>query len=474
MNVIIVGFAGLLSAGLLLAKPAVDPAAVCALPAGFHADLELDGNTNTVLSGRTDYPALQEVKILIHRPNPFKYNYRTTYTARVLESEAVAQFLQYLGLPPADAPAGGGATGSGVLSADPSQCKAAGDRFRADAIRSVKQKLEAARKALTAKRAEVVRINDFVSAISGDSINNCNAVVVEAGIIRQLLQTVGEVSQLETLIAEAESALSGDEMSLAEQLNKWGESNSQCDGTKSSLAKEIDTLKQDIEKTRKAVDQVKDALVSEELAKTRRALSGRIEAVLTTDHPFYYRFSLPNPTEPTQFDITGAKQEMFPSAGQMVVAAQVVKVTVGRPRFTLSAGIGATSLGERNVVRQAGTPDGAQVFGYDKNSSVRPALVVLGTGHIYNFKSRDMSFGLSTGFLLGSQAGSANFEYVLGPSFGFLRNLMIVTPGMHIGKRQHLAQFSIGSAVPDKLTDPLPIENNWRPGFMISITFRVR
>jgi hypothetical protein len=80
--------AGLLPFWLSLAQPAADPAQVCSVPPNFSPNLELDANTNTVLSGRTDYPRLQEVKVLVHRPNPFKYNYRTTYTAKVLESEA--------------------------------------------------------------------------------------------------------------------------------------------------------------------------------------------------------------------------------------------------------------------------------------------------------------------------------------------------------------------------------------------------
>ena len=474
MTIMKIGCAGLVSTWLTFAQPAVDPRQVCSPPANFTADLTLDGNTNTVLSGRTDYPTLQEVKVLVERPNPFKYNYRTTYTAKVLESEAIAQFLKYLGLPP-EPPAGGGAAAAGAPSSvDPPECAAAAARFRGDVLAPVRSKLAAAKAALAAKRTDIERINDFISAISNDSIGNCQQVVVEAGVIRRLLSTIAEVNELERLIADTESALTSGGSTLAEQLDAWGNVNKVCPNTKATLAAEIDKLKKDVEAARKAVDQVKEALASADEVKTRRALGGRIEAVLTADHPFFHWFALPRPVEPTQFDIAGGKQEMFPEPGQMTAAAQVVKVTVGRSRFTLSGGIGVTSLGERSIIRQAGPPGGGKVFGYEKNSPLRPVLVVLATGHLYNFRNRDASFGLSTGFLLGSQSGSANFEYVLGPSFGFLRNLMIVTPGVHIGKRQQIARFHIGDAVPESLADPLPVETNWRAGAMISITFRMR
>lgn len=473
MTILTIARTGLLSACIAFAQPAVDPARLCSPPPDFTPLLTLDGNTNTLVSGRTDYPTLQEVKVLVERPNPFKFNYRTTYTAKVLESEAVAQFLKYLGLPPEPAPAAGGVSAA-LVPADPVECADAAAKFRADVIAPVRAKLAAAQRALAGKKAEIQRINDFISVISSDRLGNCHQAVTEADAIRRRLQSVAEVGELETLIAEAEGGLTGGGSSLPDRLDKWGNENKQCPGSKQALAAEIDKLKAQVEGTRKAVDGVKEALASTDSVKTRQALAGRLDAVLTADRPFHHWFTLPVPDEPTQFDIAGGKQEMFPTPGQMTAAAQVVKVTVGRPRFTLSGGIGVTSIGERNIIRQAGPPDGSKVFGYDKNSPLRPALVVLGTGHLYNFKTPDLTFGLSAGFLLGSQSGSANFEYVLGPSFGFLRNLLIVTPGVHIGKRQQIARFRIGDTVPASLADPLPTETNWRAGALISLTFRIR
>jgi len=156
--------------------------------------------------------------------------------------------------------------------------------------------------------------------------------------------------------------------------------------------------------------------------------------------------------------------------------SQQVVINVGRSRFSLSGGVGISSLGQKTIGRVPDKADATkQVFGYTEESSLRPALVVLGTGHIYQFAKVDASLGASLGALVTTGTNTnASVEYVMGPTLGLLRNLLLFTGGVHIGRRDSLTAFELGKPVPGSATDPLPVQKNWKAGFMFAITYRFK
>jgi hypothetical protein len=72
-----------------------------------------------------------------------------------------------------------------------------------------------------------------------------------------------------------------------------------------------------------------------------------------------------------------------------------------------------------------------------------------------------------------SGEGGTDLEYIVGPSFSFMRTLFI-TPGLHIGRVPKLAGgFKLDQEVPEGISEP-PIEKAWKSGFVVTFTYKIR
>jgi len=163
---------------------------------------------------------------------------------------------------------------------------------------------------------------------------------------------------------------------------------------------------------------------------------------------------------------------------------QIAKVElIGIPdKFSLSGGIGISTLSDRKVVRrtsQGATPtaDPITKFDYDSDSSgIRPAVLVLLNAHLRKFslfEKRDATFALSSGIIGANRGEGTQLEYTMGPSLGLLRNKLFLNFGLHLAKVEKLAGgFNLGDEIPSKLQDPLPTKRSWKPGFMFSISYQ--
>jgi hypothetical protein len=155
---------------------------------------------------------------------------------------------------------------------------------------------------------------------------------------------------------------------------------------------------------------------------------------------------------------------------------QTVELHTGESRLALSAGLGFSSVPDRQIARQISLGDTAgglaNRFGYTSNSAFRPSGVVMLSGRVWGRGGAGLA--LSAGLVVSSRGGG-EAEFVAGPSISLLHNLMLVTAGFHAARVPALAGgFKIGDKVPADLQDPLPLERSFERGLMVALTFRIR
>ena len=207
----------------------------------------------------------------------------------------------------------------------------------------------------------------------------------------------------------------------------------------------------------------------------------RAKAVIGSDSPFL-RVIYPDTSSGSRgITVDISRQDLRTAASQMA-SVGTVQITVGEAHLSISAGIGFSNIRERSIVRQASAGDTAGTtvsrFGYDKNSQFRPSAVVQLNGHLWSVKNLlgtgPGSVALSAGLVVSNRADNTELEYLAGPSL-LPEEPCFVTAAFHAARVPQLAGgFKIGDKVPDGLQDPLPLQKNFRPGFILSITFKVR
>jgi len=441
------------------AQDAAGKACHSVVPTGPHVLIDASSMSTT---GSLTYPKLMTVPVYVHNKNPYKYDYQFTFTSQILEAAPVEDLLKRLAIPlvapaAAPAPAGGAATAAGC-----------GIALSLDKLNiALKAKLAAARQALDDKVKLAGEVNAFIAEVSADSIGaKCVTLYDEAKRLQPLLPDLSDVSALKAELGQAQKDFDAYKAQAIQGSCNAGD-----------IADEINAREAELKDLQADVQTWATGLGSKENQAVRQALAKRIHTALNEPTAFRGKiFDLPEPDEPTAYTITGARQERFPNSGTMTRMAQEAVVKVGRSRFSLSGGVGLTTLGQRTIGRVPSPTDPTkQVFGLTEDSSIRPALVVLGTGHVYQFDKKDVSLGLSLGALV-APSGNANatVEYVMGPTVGLLRNLLLLTGGVHVGRRDKLTAFQLGDPVPGSATDELPLQKNWRTGFMFAITYRFK
>jgi hypothetical protein len=154
----------------------------------------------------------------------------------------------------------------------------------------------------------------------------------------------------------------------------------------------------------------------------------------------------------------------------------LLTVTCSSP-FALSAGAAFSTIGNRQfaIVKSAPASGTTSVneFGITSDSKITPYPIAMAHARLTNWADNRYALHFSFGVgakLAGDSSGGSSPEFLVGPSFSFLRTIFL-TAGLDIGKKSKLAGgFSVGGTVPTDITTP-PISSSYTEGFGFAITF---
>jgi hypothetical protein len=149
--------------------------------------------------------------------------------------------------------------------------------------------------------------------------------------------------------------------------------------------------------------------------------------------------------------------------------------TFGAPRIVVSAGVAAVvGLPNRQYQKvQAQGQSSGTTIEYSTNSSFRMSPLITAHGRLYQYHE-DNSIWATLGVTASSNNSGVSAEYFLGLTSSFLHNWVFLTPGLYIGQSQTLTGgYKVGDQLPASFTGSLPVQQNYKPGFGLAISFRV-
>ena len=442
------------------------------------ADLIIDANTGEMTDGQLSYPGHQKIKILFTNKNPFKYEYRFGVKAIALDQAIISEGLSILGVtiperPGAQPPASFGA------------CDLPGDTpnaFDEAFIKAQKAETELTNLLDTFKSA-VDQYDDFIKITREDSIS-CKAVCDPALRLQPkldfLIANVSVIDERVTALEKAVKAAREEHTKLLAKINA-----------------EV-TVKAEIKKCMDVANPRADPLAA--LEKRLPSYQEIRTKVLANKTQFAILNNIIRGLGPTSFSET--RTAVGPSdvtlstfrrnlreegAKEVQATASPVKVTVGESRFSISGGIGWSSINRAKIVRQA-APDPSsstggtiEVFGEENGSHIQPQAVALVNARIgrefrlFKFKSVPASFGISTGVVILAADDTSGMSYLLGASLILNDNAFVVTLALHSANVARLSSgFHIGDKIPADIKGTLPVENNRTEGVMLAVTYRTR
>ena len=438
--------------------------------------LIVDGNTGAIVDGTTKFAEGAKVQVIVLEPNPFKYLYQVRVRSQPLDAGIALQFLGLLGLPQpvmdslngvkaAAAPAGTCTTDQ-IAKWKDFQGRLDKLTTEHDSLVGEVNKLPAATKA----------IQDFQEATKGEELpcDNIATILQQAKDLKGLADGAPLSKRDATLIDDA-TKLQTDVAAVSPKAVSGDEN---CDLAQQKV------FKDQLAKLLKDANDMKTQLDTYAKAKPELdPIYKRAQTVISSPTPFL-SINYPNTTGgPRAVTVDSARQDLRATDAKMT-SVGTYELTVGESHLSLSAGIGFGGIRERSIIRQAGpgdTPDTTVTrFGYAKNSQFRPSAIVQLNGHLWHFANflgtkQPGSVGVSTGIVVSNRADNTDLEYLAGLSLGFLHNVVLITPAFHAARVQQLSGgFKIGDKVPSTLQDPLPIQKNFKPGFILTITFKVR
>lgn len=416
--------------------------------------VEVDSNTGEILEGSTSYAENKKICLIFTKKNPFKYRYRITTKVSSLDQSVIQSGLGLiLSEFKLDLPLGSS------QSSVPRSSKIIDDitKFQEMAKKSLADTAKAYSE--TKKKYE-----DFQRETSVDDITP------QVAICNKAQQIYSSLGGLTAAISDSKKALE-----LFFKSIKDNEANL-----------DSESLKAFQEIALKLADQFKKGLpIWQEGDKSFHELAGLIYKVLNSSDSFYEIKYPSTQGESKQVTVDIKRTPLrIPDAKEEQLA--LISIQVGQSRFSISAGIGFSTISDIKIVSQQSLiPDGrggqmlGARFGFSNGSSFKPSGVALLNAHLFDVPSQKFPFSvaLSTGIVLANRGESnVSTEFIAGPSLGFLNNKLFTTFGFHAARVDQLGGgFKIGDPVPAGLaSDSFPIQKIWRKGFILAITYRIR
>jgi len=438
--------------------------------------VEIDANTGTIIHGRLKHNE-GPVQLIFVRKNPFKYNYRFEIQSAPLSVAIISSFLN---LKPGFSSTVSSIIGQelAVRPAPPGpDCPGASDEW--DKLYKAAQPLTAKSAALKKKLEEKSKISDsleaFIKKTDTDWIprEQCEEVCRKADYLAQNLKELIELADLTKTVQELK-ANTEELKPLIAAFNAKRETLKGEDATDCDVAEElknINNLFTDIANHEKAVS------ILEANKKASEQMNRIVKSALAVDHPFDEEFSL---TDDTGNSIRIFRTNLREDDAKEQQIGRTIQIDVGESPFSISAGIGFSTIEDKRFIRQSFVKDGmlGARFAEENKSSLRPSAMVILNGHIEHFSffaANDATFALSTGFIFSSRNNVTDTEFIVGPSLGLLHDNLFLNIGLHVARVDSLGGgFKLGEPIPANLPDPLPVEKNWKCGFIFGITYKLR
>ncbi len=451
--------------------------------------VEIDANTGAVLKGSDEYPNGTHLRIYVVKKNPFKYTYRIKVQSRLTESALASAFL---GLIPGMSDAIGKFQPSTetpathakglLLESAPPPCTDDPGLKEFENLHHDGDARLAEGEAIKDKLAELAKKHDTIKDLYQSAYDNINKYPEEVDDCRALCESVTKAyPELRTLeLGDLRSKVDSFKSGASDLVNRveiYKKDHPSCSNEKDVAAQlqAYATLKADAEAYDKALK------IIEADKKKFEHLADIIDDVFAQSSPFVYVDDPPTGGRPKTVSIEISRRDLWKDGAQYE-PVKSLEIQVGESVLSLSGGIGFSTIGDVKVVRQAGmVPDPndstkkvlGTIFGYQSNSSFKPAGVVMLNG--MPWRSGGVGLGVSAGLVISNRNDTAEPEFICGFTLGFGRNTVLLTTGFHAARKEKLAGgFNIGDPVPSDLQDPLPIEKSFAPGLMVTITFKLK
>ncbi len=449
----------------------------------------IDANTGEV-QGETYFSRGSRVEVVFINKNPFKYSYAFSIDTEPVDSSAV--LATFFGLVPVLAPvsglwnnskdaaetakidAGAAPVAPPVPGAQP-VCGGAEkqilDRFGRDVKLMITEGAglrPRARGVATNFAVAQLNYSEFLAAVQPDAIV-CSVITDRADNTRKALVdfTVGDLPEK---VAKYKKDIEG----LQEVIGYFRPSPA-CSARHTELVLIAQGLRMQAEELSAQV---------EEAAKGKKSFGGlvqTIDAIAATTASYYETRRVSGGWK--SFKAT-AKIVRTPRTPENATAepAKAVELQVGQPFFSLSAGLGVSSIGETVTSKESSLiPDGSggeelgERFAVTEESDPAPLGAVLLNANLWRpWKKRDRTVAVSVGVTIGSSDQASNFGYLIGPSLALLNNSLYFTLGYHLRDIKTLGGgFEAGDPVPAGLQG-IPLRGETKEGVMFVVSYKIR
>jgi hypothetical protein len=441
----------------------------------------IDANTGDPIGGRTRFPQTDRVQILFVNKNPFKYVYRFDVLTTSLEESIIKDGLKLLGvkLPQAPAPGVEGSPHAFNCDADVEAEKSKYDDAAKAALTSETQLLAVIKNYQTS----MDKYDDFIKLTDDDKLD-C-AVSCEAGknLVPELDRLIGDfatvdagVDSLEKAVQKARAAETALREAVKAKLTD--------EAKRTTCAKSIDDLDDPLVRLEKRLTQYKVARDRAKENKDRFEQLRKLIQSLTTSSFTETRSAVT--TGPSEVKVTLYRRNIREQGAKEEQVGTPLTLRVGESRFSVSGGIGWSSINAAKVVRQlAPNPDDKnatiEVFGEEGKSRILPQVVALlnsrlgGEFNLFRVRSLPASFAWSLGAVVVDTTDSSGISYMTGPSILLNDNAFVVTLAYQSSRVERLASgFQLGQKIPADIKGALPTEKKREDGIMVAITYRTR
>lgn len=460
------------------------------------AFIEIDANTGQILGGATRFAQGEKVQVIVTNKNPFKYVYRVQVVSSPIDQAIIGTFLRFIPGPGSlfsSALALPNPQAAPVPTPDPlgitersTDCDPA-TLNRWQVIKDEEAKLVAAVSELKMEAKDIADIHKeyekFVQDTDKDALGaQCPGICDRADALSGKLDKLTELDAFKKKIELLRKSAGAVQVLLGTLSADEIKDCQLADGVaavKSNITNANDTAKL-LEDDVKKLEAVKASI---------EAMTKIIRAAVADENAFREQHFPYTGAGPTNVRITIFRTNLREeNATEKQVTA--IDLTVGQSRFSISAGVGFSTLEDVRIIR-----DGKK-FGEENRSSLRPSLAVMLNAQFGNLwrwysgtrqtaacpacpptpkRALPVSWGISTGLVVSNRNDTTQTEFILGPTLGLLDNNLFMTFGLHLAQVEKLGGgFEIGQEIPSDLTGEPPVKNDWEKGFMLAVTYKLR